>query len=122
MLTCTASANPNEVTFGWSRNHSQTVSDFTSDGLNSYLTLDASEANFGTYVCQVNNSMGSGQCEFDVQGFGLLRGAMEGANIIIIVAVIAACIVAILIVIVVIIFICRKQRKPTEKCKSNLLY
>ena len=89
MLTCTASANPGEVTFGWSRNHSQVIlEDFTVDGLTSYLTLDASEANFGTYVCQANNSMGAGiPCEFDVQGFGLLK-SMGGANVIIIVAVI----------------------------------
>lgn len=122
MLTCTASANPGEVTFGWSRNHSQVIiEDFTVDDgkLTSYLTLDASESNFGTYVCQANNSMGAGiPCEFDVQGFGLLK-SMGGANIIIIVAVIAACIVALLIVIVVIILICRKHRKPTEKCKWN---
>ena len=116
MLTCTASANPGEVTFGWSRNHSKILDDFSVDGLTSYLTLDASEANFGTYVCQANNSMGAGlPCEFDVQGFGLLK-SMGGVNIIIIVAVIAACIVALLIVIVVIILIC-KHRKPTEKCK-----
>ena len=123
MLTCTASANPGEVTFGWSRNHSQVIlEDFTVDDgkLTSYLTLDASETNFGTYVCQANNSMGAGlPCEFDVQGFGLLK-SMGGANIIIIVAVIAACIVALLIVIVVIILICRKHRQPTEKCKSKI--
>ena len=123
MLTCTASANPGEVTFGWSRNHSQVIlEDFTVDDgkLTSYLTLDASETNFGTYVCQANNSMGAGlPCEFDVQGFGLLK-SMGGVNIIIIVAVIAACIVALLIVIVVIILICRKHRQPTEKCKSKI--
>ena len=78
--------------------------------------LEAHESSFGTYYCQVNNSLGAGQsCEIEVQGIGLLK-TMGSANIIIIVAVIAASIVALLIVIVVVILICRR-RKPNEKCK-----
>ena len=69
------------------------------------------------YSCQVNNTVGAGiPCEIEVQGIGLLKN-IQGANIIIIVAVIAAGIVALLIVAVVVILICRRNKKPTDKCK-----
>lgn len=118
MLTCEAKSNPEQVVFSWIKggNQSLQLTDFSQEGLKSILTLDALEEHFGTYYCQVNNSIGAGTpCEFEVQGVGLLK-TMGGANIIIIVAVIAASIVAILVVIVVIILICRR-RNTSEKCK-----
>ena len=121
-LTCNALANPEDVVFDWSRgggNKSVQVllGSFTQEGLSSVLTLNAVEENFGTYYCHVNNSLGAGlPCELDVQGLGLFKGAVGGANIIIIVAVIAASIVVLLIILVIVILLCRR-RKPTEKCK-----
>jgi hypothetical protein len=122
ILTCEAVANPKEVVFGWSRsNESMKLNGFTTDGLISTLILDAHEDNFGAYYCYANNSMGAGlPFELDVQGIGLLK-TMGNANIIIIVSVIAASIVALLIVIVGVILVCRRGRKPNEKCTYIIL-
>ena len=101
-LSCEAQSNPVEgVTFGWIRTGGNQSKHLTSGienvGLTSFLTLNLHEDNFGTYICQANNSLGAGiPCEIEVQGIGLLKN-IQGANIIIIVAVIAAGIVALLI-------------------------
>ena len=62
-LTCEAKANPADVTFVWSRggNVSKTIdaSEYTIDGLISVHQLEVHESSFGTYYCQVNNSLGN---------------------------------------------------------------
>ena len=62
-LTCEAKANPDDVTFIWSRggNVSKTIdaSEYTIDGLISVHQLEAHESSFGIYYCQVNNSLGT---------------------------------------------------------------
>ena len=70
MLTCTAEANPDEVTFEWRRNGNETVEDYEVTGpLTSTVRLEATQASFGTYQCVVANSIGAGEpCEIDVQG------------------------------------------------------
>lgn len=70
-LACTATANPQDVTFRFQvKGENETTIDssqISHEGLKGYLQLDADTDR--TYQCFVNNSVGTGiPCERDVTG------------------------------------------------------
>lgn len=111
VLSCTADANPNELTFWWEKQNETLI------GQDKEVRLRLENETLGKYYCYVNNTIGEEACVLELTEVILTKGLSEN-ELIIIVAVAAAILALLLIIsILVCVYCCRKGK--AEKVESG---
>jgi len=121
-LTCTAEANPEDVTFWrWTKEGNVSFEGQTStkSPMKSVVELKMINETLGTYYCHVNNSIGEGEpCQIHISEDFMTRGLTED-QLIIIIAVVAAILVIVLIVSIIACIKCCKRNNTGKDPNSK---
>jgi len=120
IITCSSEANPETVSFSWSREGNITIEGQTvaENLMESTVRLRVHNETHGTYYCQVSNSVGEGEeCSIEISE-DFLANKISKANLMTIIGVVAAAVGILLIASICLCHYCSKRSK-TGKGKNN---